>query len=131
MVIGALKRLEMIRTRPEFLNKLWDVVNNLQNGLREAGFNLGQTESMVTPVILAGGVEEATQITYDLRENFNIFCSIVSYPVIPKGIILLRLIPTADHTMEDVDYTIQSFKEIKRKLESGEYSKEMKSMTAK
>ncbi|MFH0999653.1 MAG: aminotransferase class I/II-fold pyridoxal phosphate-dependent enzyme [Bacteroidota bacterium] len=131
MVIGALKRLEMIRTRPEFLNKLWDVVNNLQNGLREAGFNLGQTESMVTPVILAGGVEEATQITYDLRENYNIFCSIVSYPVIPKGIILLRLIPTADHTMEDVKYTIESFKEIKRKLENGEYKKEMKSMTAK
>lgn len=131
MVIGALKRLEMIRTRPEFLNKLWAVVNNLQNGLREAGFNLGQTESMVTPVILAGGVEEATQITYDLRENYNIFCSIVSYPVIPKGIILLRLIPTADHTMEDVKYTIESFKEIKRKLENGEYKKEMKSMTAK
>ena len=130
MVIGALKRLDMIRTRPEFLEKLWLVVNTLQKGLREAGFNIGQTESMVTPVILSGTVADATQITYDLRENHNIFCSIVAYPVVPKGIILLRLIPTADHSLEDVDYTIKCFKDVKRKLETGEYSKEMKSMTA-
>ncbi|MBN2237037.1 MAG: aminotransferase class I/II-fold pyridoxal phosphate-dependent enzyme [Bacteroidales bacterium] len=131
MVIGALKRLDMIRTRPEFLNKLWNVVNTLQKGLRENGFNIGQTESMVTPVILAGGVPEATQVTYDLRENYNIFCSIVAYPVVPKGIILLRLIPTADHSIEDVEYTIKCFKEVKRKLEAGEYSKELKAMTVK
>ena len=131
MVIGALKRLDMIRTRPEFLNKLWTIVNSLQKGLRDAGFNIGQTESMVTPVILPGTVADATQLTYDLRENYNIFCSIVAYPVVPKGIIMLRIIPTADHTLEDVQYTIQSFKEVQKKLINGEYSKEMKSMNVK
>ena len=131
MVIGALKRLDMIRTRPELLNKLWTIVGAVQKGLRDAGFNIGQTESMVTPVILSGSVGEATQITYDLRENFNIFCSIVAYPVIPKGIILLRIIPTADHTLEDVEYTIKCFKEVQRKLTNGEYSKELKSMNVK
>lgn len=131
MVIGSLKRLDMIRTRPEFLKKLWTIVNALQNGLRDAGFNIGQTESMVTPVIFSGGVVDATQVTYDLRENYNIFCSIVTYPVIPKGIILLRLIPTADHTLEDVEYTIQTFKEIQRKLTNKEYSQELKSMNVK
>jgi glycine C-acetyltransferase len=93
-------------------------------------FNLGGTESPVTPVILQGGVPEATQITYDLRENFGIFCSIVTYPVIPKGMILLRLIPTAMHTLEDVKYTIESFKKIKEKLENGVYDNHIKSMTA-
>lgn len=131
MVIGALKRLDMIRTRPEFLERLWTIVNNLQKGLRDAGFNIGQTESMVTPVILQGTVADATQVTYDLRENYNIFCSIVTYPVVPKGIILLRIIPTADHSLEDVAYTIKSFKEVKLKLENGLYAKEMKSMTVK
>lgn len=131
MVIGSLKRLDMIRTRPEFLKKLWTIVNTLQKGLRDAGFNIGQTESMVTPVIFSGGVVDATQVTYDLRENYNIFCSIVTYPVIPKGIILLRLIPTADHTLEDVEYTIQTFKEIQRKLTNKEYSQELKSMNVK
>lgn len=131
MVIGSLKRLDMIRTRPEFLKKLWTIVNALQNGLRDAGFNIGQTESMVTPVIFSGGVVDATQVTYDLRENYNIFCSIVTYPVIPKGIILLRLIPTADHTLEDVEYTIQTFKEIQQKLTNKEYSQELKSMNVK
>lgn len=131
MVIGSLKRLDMIRTRPEFLKKLWIIVNTLQKGLRDAGFNIGQTESMVTPVIFSGGVVDATQVTYDLRENYNIFCSIVTYPVIPKGIILLRLIPTADHTLEDVEYTIQTFKEIQRKLTNKEYSQELKSMNVK
>jgi len=128
MVIGALKRLDMIRTRPELLTKLWTIVNTLQNGLREAGFNIGQTESMVTPVILQGTIAEATQVTYDLRENYNIFCSIVGYPVVPKGIILLRLIPTADHTLEDVQYTIDTFTQIQKKLTNKEYSQEMKSM---
>ncbi len=126
MVIGALKRLDMIRSSTEQKDKLWVIVNALQKGLREKGFNLGKTESPVTPVILAGGVPEATQITYDLRENYNIFCSIVAYPVVPKGIILLRLIPTAVHTLEDVEYTIKAFSEVKEKLEAGEYQGEIK-----
>ncbi len=124
MVIGALKRLEILKTRPELKAKLWEIVNALQKGLRENGFNIGNTESPVTPVILSGGIPEATQITYDLRENFNIFCSIVTYPVIPKGVILLRLIPTAIHTLEDVEYTINAFSKIKKNLEKGKYSPE-------
>ncbi len=126
MVMGALKRLEMIRRSPEQKDKLWTIVNALQSGLRKNGFNLGKTESPVTPVILSGGVEEATQITYDLRENYNIFCSIVVYPVVPKGVILLRLIPTAVHTLEDVEYTIKAFTEVKDKLERGDYSNQIK-----
>ncbi len=122
MVIGALKRLEMVKTMPEFREKLWKIANALQKGLRDKGFNLGNTESPVTPVILSGEVAEATQITYDLRENYNIFCSIVSFPVVPKGIILLRLIPTASHTMEDVEYTIKAFSEVKEKLDAGKYA---------
>ncbi len=125
MVIGALKRLEMIRTRPEFKENLWKIVNALQDGLKKNGFNLGKTESPVTPVILEGGIPEASQITYDLRENFGIFCSIVTYPVIPKGVILLRLIPTAGHSMEDVEYTIDAFSKVKKKLDAGEYPNEM------
>ncbi|MCD4723820.1 MAG: aminotransferase class I/II-fold pyridoxal phosphate-dependent enzyme [Bacteroidales bacterium] len=122
MVIGALKRLDMIRSGSEQRDKLWTIVNALQKGLRDKGFNLGDTGSPVTPVILAGGVPEATQITFDLREKYNIFCSIVAYPVVPKGVILLRLIPTAVHTLEDVDYTIKAFSDIKEKLDKGEYS---------
>jgi glycine C-acetyltransferase len=122
MVIGSLKRLELIRTRPEIKANLWKIVNALQDGLRKNGFNLGNTESPVTPVILEGGVPEATHITYDLRENFGIFCSIVAYPVVPKGIILLRLIPTSVHSLEDVDYTIKAFQKVKAKLDAGEYS---------
>ncbi|PKP23763.1 MAG: 8-amino-7-oxononanoate synthase, partial [Bacteroidetes bacterium HGW-Bacteroidetes-22] len=90
--------------------------------LKEAGFNIGNTESPVTPVFLNGGISEATAITHDMRERFNIFCSIVTYPVIPKGYILLRLIPTAIHTLEDVKYTIESFRQLKSKLDSGEYA---------
>jgi len=123
MVIGALKRLQMLREEPEHREKLWTIVNALQNGLREAGFNLGNTESPVTPVMLSGGDSEAIGVTYDLRERFNIFCSIVIYPVVPKGVILLRLIPTAVHTLEDVDFTINAFKEIREKLENGVYAK--------
>lgn len=122
MVFGAKKRLEMIRTQPEHKEKLWTIVNALQNGLKEKGFNLGDTQSPVTPVILSGGVPEATNITFELREEYNIFCSIVSYPVVPKGVILLRLIPTAMHNLDDVKYTIDAFSEIKRKLDAGEYS---------
>ena len=122
LVIGALKRLEMLRNQPEHKEKLWTIATALQNGLKEIGFDLGKTNSPVTPVILHGSVEEATQITHDVRENFNIFCSIVVYPVIPKGMILLRLIPTAAHSLKDVEYTVKTFKEVKRKLEAGEYS---------
>lgn len=125
MVIGALKRLELIRTQPEHKEKLWTIVNALQNGLKEAGLDIGKTESPVTPVMLYGGVGEATQITHDLRENYNIFCSIVTYPVVPKGVILLRLIPTAVHTLEDVKYTVNAFKEVKEKLERKKYSTDM------
>lgn len=125
MVIGALKRLELLQNQPELRANLWKVVNSLQKGLRDAGFNLGVTESPVTPVILSGGVGEGTNITVDLRENYNIFCSIVVYPVVPKGTILLRLIPTAIHSLEDVEYTIKAFKEVKKKLDAGEYSREI------
>lgn len=125
MVLGALKRLDMIRTQPEHRIKLWNIVNALQSGLKEAGLDIGNTESPVTPVMLNGTVGEATQITFDLRENYNIFCSIVTYPVVPKGIILLRLIPTAVHTLEDVNYTIKAFKEVKEKLDNKAYSEQM------
>jgi glycine C-acetyltransferase len=124
IVIGAIKRLELLQSRPELKAGLWNIANNLQSGLKEAGFNLGNTESAVTPVYLTGGVGEATNLTLDLRENYGIFCSIVTYPVVPKGVILLRLIPTAIHTLEDVRYTIDSFSAIKNKLEKGEYVSE-------
>lgn len=124
MVIGALKRLEMLRTRPELREKLWTIVHALQNGLKARGFDLGNTESPVTPVILHGNIYEASHITYDLRENYNIFCSIVTYPVVPKGIILLRLIPTAMHSLEDVEYTIDAFSRVKEKLDAGYYPKD-------
>ena len=102
MVIGALKRLDIIRTQPQHKEKLWTIVKALQSGLRRKEFNIGNTQSPVTPVFLSGKVSEATQLTLDLRENYNIFCSIVTYPVVPKGVILLRLIPTAIHTLQDV-----------------------------
>ena len=122
MTIGALKRLEILRTEPQHKEKLWTIVHALQYGLKEQGFNIGNTESPVTPVYFEGGVGEATQITYDLRENYNIFCSIVIYPVVPKGVLMLRIIPTAVHTLEDVDYTIKAFAEVKQKLNAGKYS---------
>ncbi|HKL38366.1 MAG TPA: aminotransferase class I/II-fold pyridoxal phosphate-dependent enzyme [Bacteroidales bacterium] len=124
MVIGALKRLELLKTKPELREQLWTIVNALQKGLKEAGFNLGSTESPVTPVYLSGSVPEGTNITMDLRENYNIFCSLVAYPVIPKGELLIRLIPTAMHTLEDVKYTIKAFKEVHQKLENGDYQSE-------
>jgi glycine C-acetyltransferase len=122
MVIGALKRLELLRTTPELKEKLWVIVEALQKGLREAGFNIGNTESPVTPVMLNGTIAEATNITVEMREKYNIFCSIVTYPVVPKGVIMLRLIPTAVHTVEDVKYTIEAFTEINAKLVNGEYA---------
>jgi glycine C-acetyltransferase len=123
MVIGGLKRLELIRTKPELKEKLWTVVENLQKGLREAGFDLGRTNSAVTPVFMKGGIFEATNMVYDLRENYGIFCSMVVYPVIPKGEIILRLMPTAMHTLEDVKITVDAFKQVSEKLTSGQYSK--------
>ncbi len=122
IVIGALKRLDMIRTHPELRENLWKIVRALQSGLREKGFDLGKTESCVTPVYMFGGVPEATNLTFDLRENYNVFCSIVTYPVVPKGVISLRIIPTAVHTMEDVKYTINAFSEIQDKLKAGKYA---------
>jgi glycine C-acetyltransferase len=122
IVVGSIKRLEMIRTQPELREKLWIIVHALQNGLKEKGFDIGRTGSPVTPVFLKGGLYEGTQIVSDLRENFGVFCSMVIYPVVPKGVIMLRLIPTAAHTLEDVKYTIESFDAIKQKLEQGLYS---------
>jgi glycine C-acetyltransferase len=122
--VGAIKRLELLRTRPELKQNLWTVVNALQGGLKEAGFNIGITTTPVTPVLLNGTIPEATHITRDLRENFNIFCSIVVYPVVPKGVIMLRLIPTAVHSLADVQETISAYSEIKRKLENGAYPKD-------
>lgn len=124
LVIGALKRLEMIRDQPEHRENLWKIVNHLQGGLRENGFNLGRTNSPVTPVFLQGGPFEAANVILDLRENYKIFCSMVVYPVVPKDIIMLRLIPTGAHTLEDVEYTIETFKTIKERLSKGMYAKD-------
>lgn len=121
MVIGLKKRLELLQTKPELKAKLWEIATALQNGLKENGFNIGSTNSVVTPVFLKGELNEATAITMDLRENFSIFCSIVIYPVIPKGLIMLRLIPTAMHTLEDVKNTLDAFSAVREKLEKGYY----------
>ena len=123
-VIAGLKRLSMLRDDPVHKEKLWIIVNALQNGLKEKGFSIGTTQSCVTPVVLNGTVGEAAALSKDLRDNFNIFCSVVIYPVVPKGMIILRLIPTASHSLEDVDETIQAFEAIKGKLQSGDYRKE-------
>ena len=124
MTIGAIKRLEMIRTNPEHKENLWKIVKSLQGGLKELGFNLGVTSTPVTPVLLNGTIQEATHLTVDLRENYGIFCSIVVYPVVPKDIIMLRLIPTASHTQADVERTLKAFTEIKQKLDAGKYKAE-------
>lgn len=121
LVIGNLKRLELLITRPEMKQKLWDNATKLQNGLKERGFDIGNTDSVVTPVYMKGGVEEATAMVMDLRENYGIFCSIVVYPVIPKGHIIYRLIPTATHTDEDIKATLNAFEVTKKKLDAGEY----------
>ncbi len=123
LVEGALKRLDMIRTMPELREKLWQNVHALQNGLKERGFDLGTTQSCVTPVYLKGSIPEAMALVKDLRENYGIFCSIVVYPVIPKGLILLRLIPTATHTLEDVNETLEAFSSIRSRLENGTYKR--------
>ena len=124
IVIGALKRLEMIRTMPELQDNLWSIARALQSGLKEAGFDIGHTNSVVTPVFLKGSLGEATNVTVELRETYGIFCSIVVYPVVPKDVIMLRLIPTTVHTLEDVRYTIECFSKVREKLEAGEYKAE-------
>ena len=123
LVKGALKRLDMLRSMPELKANLWKNVHALQTGLRERGFDLGSTQSCVTPVYLKGSVPEAMVLVKDLRENFGIFCSIVVYPVIPKGLILLRLIPTSSHTMEDIDETLEAFSTIRERLNDGLYKR--------
>ncbi|MGM0407599.1 MAG: aminotransferase class I/II-fold pyridoxal phosphate-dependent enzyme [Bacteroidota bacterium] len=125
MVFGALKRLELMRTQPELREKLWLITKALQNGLTSAGFDIGNTNSPVTPVYLNGTITEATALVSDLRENHHVFCSLVVYPVVPKGMIILRLIPTADHSLNDVDRTITVFREIRSKLLNGHYRKEI------
>ena len=124
ITIGARKRLELLKTQPELKNNLWKIANALQEGLVSSGFSIGESNSPVTPVFMKGSLAEATNLTFDLRENYNIFCSIVIYPVVPKDVIMLRLIPTAVHTMEDVNYTIETFKKLKEKLDSGAYKAE-------
>jgi glycine C-acetyltransferase len=125
MVYGSLKRLELIQAHPEYREELWKIARALQNGLKANGFNIGNTESCVTPVFLDGGIPEATNLTFDLRENYHIFCSIVIYPIVPKDVIMLRIIPTASHTLEDVEYTINAFKALKENLKAGKYSKDV------
>jgi glycine C-acetyltransferase len=121
MALGAIKRLEFIQAHPEQKEKLWTIVRALQKGLRDAGLNLGKTESPVTPVFMKSGVPQATHMIYDLRENYGIFCSVVIYPVVPRDVVMLRLIPTATHTLEDVDYTVKAFRKIKAKVDNNEY----------
>ncbi|MEG1649931.1 MAG: pyridoxal phosphate-dependent aminotransferase family protein [Rikenellaceae bacterium] len=128
MVKGALKRLELIQQHPEYKEKLWTIATALQNGFRARGLEIGVTQSPVTPVYMKGAVEEATNIVVDLRENYNLFCSVVTYPVIPKGEIILRIIPTAAHSLEDVEYTLKCFAECKVKMENGDYNKPMQNM---
>ncbi len=122
LVVGGLKRLELMRNHPEYREKLHTITQALQSGLIKAGFDIGDTNTCVTPVYMKGTIPEATNIVFDLRENYNIFCSIVVYPIIPKGMMILRLIPTAVHTLEDVNYTVDCFSKIKVKLEKGEYT---------
>jgi glycine C-acetyltransferase len=124
-VIGALKRLELIKKHPELKDKLWEIVDALQKGLRSKGFNLGTTKSPVTPVILSGDPNEAANLIIDLREKYGIFCSVVAYPVVPKGVILVRIIPTAVHTLEDVDITIKAFEAVQHKLVDKIYAQQV------
>lgn len=125
MVIGLMKRLELLKNNPELRERLWTIATTLQDGLRERGFDIGVTDTVVTPVFLKGELSEATALTHDLRENYGIFCSIVVYPVIPKGMIELRLIPTAVHTIEDVERTLNAFSEVSDKLKSGYYQQNL------
>ena len=121
--VGAIKRLQMLKSMPELKDKLWENVNALQNGLKERGFDIGDTNTCVTPVYLNGSIPEAMMLVNDLRENYWIFLSIVVYPVIPKGIILLRMLPTTTHTMEDIEQTLAAFEAVREKLTTGVYLK--------
>ncbi len=123
LVIGLLKRLELLRTQPEHKENLWKIVNAIQNGFKEKGYRIGTTQSPVTPVVMNGDTLEAVNLVKDLRNNHNIFCSVVVYPVVPKGTIILRIIPTAVHSLEDVEQTITAFEAVKEKLDSGEYKR--------
>jgi glycine C-acetyltransferase len=124
LVVGALKRLELLKTKPELRSNLWTIVNAVQNGLKERGFVLGNTNSPVTPVLFKGGVGEAANMSMDLRENYGIFCSVVIYPVVPKDVIMFRIIPTAVHSLTDVEETLTAFSKLKTKLDSGFYKQE-------
>ncbi len=124
IVVGALKRLELLQTQPQLKDNLWNIVNALQDGLKARGFHIGDTQSPVTPVYMAGGKGEATRLAMDLRENFGIFCSVVAYPVVPKDVIILRLIPTAMHTLADVEETLLAFEKVGAKLKEGAYKGE-------
>lgn len=121
LVVGALKRLELLQTRPELREKLWSNVRMLQGGLKARGFDIGDTNTCVTPVYMHGEVEEAMALVKDMRENYGVFCSIVVYPVIPKGMIILRLIPTASHTEEDIQITLDAFSAVREKMQAGVY----------
>jgi len=125
MTIGAIKRLELVKAHPEYREKLWTIVHALQKGLKEAGLDLGKTESPVTPVFMKCPLEQVTQLLFDLRENHGVFCSVVIYPVVPRDVVMLRIIPTSQHTLEDVQYTINAFKAIKKKLDNNEYPNEL------
>ncbi|MGZ5190278.1 MAG: aminotransferase class I/II-fold pyridoxal phosphate-dependent enzyme [Flavisolibacter sp.] len=124
ITLGNLKRLDLLRTTPALKNKLWENARKLQNGLKENGFDIGKTDTPVTPVYMKGGVEEATAMVMDLRENYGVFASVVVYPVIPKGHIIYRLIPTAAHTDKDIEETLHAFTETKKKLDQGAYKAE-------
>ena len=124
LVIGAMKRLKLLRTKPEVKDNLWKVVNALQDGLRANGFDIGTTQSPVTPVLFKGGLGEGANMAMDIRENYNIFCSMVIYPVVPRDVIMMRLIPTAVHSLDDVKETIDTFAAVKDKLDSGYYQRE-------
>ena len=123
LVVAAFKRLDMMRESTQYKDKLWENVHALQGGLKERGFDIGTTQSCVTPVYLKGSVPEAMALVKDLRENYGVFTSIVVYPVIPKGLILLRMIPTATHTMEDIEITLEAFSGIRQRLENGTYKR--------
>jgi glycine C-acetyltransferase len=123
-VIGALKRLELLRQEPELRENLWKITKALQNGLTEQGFNIGTTTTPVTPIFFAGGAGEAANMAMDIRETFNIFCSVVIYPVVPKDVIIFRLIPTAAHTLSEVEETIEGFSKAKENLRNGFYKRE-------
>jgi glycine C-acetyltransferase len=124
LVVGGMKRLELLKTQPQLKDKLWQIVEKMQSGLRERGFYLGGTQSPVTPVLFKGGVGEAANMSMDLRENFGIFCSVVVYPVVPKDVIMFRIIPTAAHTLADAEETLNAFSALKTKLDEGFYKEE-------